>query len=173
MNHPFLEAAGMEWLRYGRLCHIVTRERGQRTGRPDLLAVNAKSFLIEVEVKRTLADFKRDALKRQRIHESFSPNVRQFFYLVPPELVVKVQPLLPPGAGLLTLGPQTSLHTGLPEIVVVKQATPRLKVRPLTPKRIWELTRDMAGALVTAEIAARKHKLALSQFLKASKLPTP
>ncbi len=171
MNHPMLEACAMEWLRYGKLCHIVTRERGQRIGRPDVLAVNAKGFLVEIEVKRTLADFKRDAAKPQRTNPSQSPNVRQFSYLVPPELVVKVQPLLPPGAGLLTLGPQTSLHTGLPEVVVVRQASPRLKVKPLTPKRIWELTRDMAGALVTAEISARKNKLALSQFLKAAKLP--
>ncbi len=169
MNHPFLEASGMEWLRYGRLCHIVTRERGQRTGRPDLLAVNAKSYLVEVEIKRTLADFKRDALKPQRINPP--PNVRQLFYLVPPDLVVKVQPFLPKGAGLLTTGPQTSLHTGLPEVVVVRQASPRLNVRPLTQKRIWDLTRDMAGALVSAEIAARKNKLAITQFLKASKIP--
>ncbi len=84
---------------------------------------------------------------------------------MPLALVPKVRPELPPYAGLLTTGLRTSFHSGLPEVSVILQAKPRPWAKPVTEAKLWELVRDMAGHLVTAEIAYRKIRY-------ASKSPT-
>lgn len=160
---PFLEVSAMEWLRYVRNCHVVMLERGQGTGRPDVLAVNARRFLTEVEVKRSLSDFRRDALKPQRQNpRKHAPQIRQLYYSVPPELVEKVQPILPPDCGLLTLSRQLSGFTGLPETVVVVPAAIRAWAKPVTEERLWTLVRDMAASAVTAECAYRRCRAELA-----------
>jgi hypothetical protein len=116
-----LEAAAVEWLRYDRRCLLVCLERSPVRGnyRPDIFAVCQHRNTIEIECKRTLADFKADGGKRITAwRESGILNVRQFYYLVPPAIAGAVKPLLPKWAGLLTLGAPGVAYTKLPRITV-------------------------------------------------------
>ena len=101
-----LELQSMRWLRWERRCPIVLSERSPREwpcGRPDVLGVSASRHLIEVEIKRSVTDFRADQQKPcRRARAGFKDKApREFYYLVPVELVDKVRPLLPPWAGLL------------------------------------------------------------------------
>ena len=95
----YIEASVMTWLRYDRGCPIVCVERGlEWRYRPDILAVTKSRHLIEVEVKRTIADFRANAEKR-------FPDVAirsQFYFAVPPDLADRIAAELPDGAGLIT-----------------------------------------------------------------------
>jgi len=125
--------------------------------RPDVLAITPKGYLTEVEVKRTVSDFRRDSSKPHRqFPERRHSEVRMLYYLVPPSLVEKVRPLLPPASGLLTLHPTLLTLSGLPEIVVVVPAPVRKWAKPVGEKRKWGLVRDMAGTLVSVEGRFRK-----------------
>lgn len=120
MRDLSLECAVVEWLRYERRCMVVCLERGLRHDyRPDVFAVTRSRHAIEVECKRTVADFRADAAKRIACHrERGLLNVQQFYYVVPPTIVDAVRPLLPAYAGLLTLGTPDSSYTKLPRVEV-------------------------------------------------------
>lgn len=101
-----LELMAMHWLRSEKRCEIVLRERSPRAypcGQPDVLGVTSSRFLIEVEIKRSVSDFKRDFLKISRRNRDLFPakQARQFFYFVPANIVEKVEPLVPDWSGLL------------------------------------------------------------------------
>jgi hypothetical protein len=85
-----MEAAAMEWLRYEHQCPLVVIERGVccYNHRPDVFAVSKKRFGIEVEIKRTLSDFKADFDKRVTAYRVRGiATIQKFYYLVPRELV--------------------------------------------------------------------------------------
>jgi len=152
-----LEVSAMEWLRFARQCHIVMRERGQHVGSPDVLGVTKDSYLIEIEVKRTMADFRNDQKKRHRQFPAmFAKEVRQLYYMVPPALVEKVLAELPLGCGLLTVGTRLSPWSKIPETKLLRRATTRTWAGKLSEDRKWRLIKDMASNLVTAEVRSRK-----------------
>ncbi len=106
-----LETFAMEWLRYTAGCVLLVNQRSltwQHSGVPDCVGVKRSRHLIEVEVKRSLQDFKANALKRHVVYRErglkhFEKHAaRQFYFIVPFKLVAKVQPLLPAWAGLLS-----------------------------------------------------------------------
>lgn len=104
-----LELAAMRWLWLEKNCHYVLEQRSPRyhLGEPDVLGVTAGRFLIEIEIKRSVSDFKADASKHHRSesyrrqYSEFQP--KQIYYLVPEKLVAKVLPLVPEWAGLMKL----------------------------------------------------------------------
>lgn len=101
-----LELMAMRWLRWERRCMIVLTERSPRTwgfGRPDVLGVTCGRHLVEIEVKRSVSDFRQDRLKPHRRFRLKEQAPRLFYYLVPPGLVDRVRPDLPPWAGLLSV----------------------------------------------------------------------
>ena len=101
-----LEMSAMRWLWLEQNCLTVLQERSPfyAMGQPDVLGVTKGRYLTEIEIKRSLSDFKADFKKHHRINRShhLPSHPRQFYYLVPSELVEKVRPLLPDWAGLMT-----------------------------------------------------------------------
>jgi len=102
-----LETAGLQWLRNELRCYAVLMERSPREwccGRPDLLGVTRARHQVEVEVKRTIQDFRANARKdfMSRRDTFLHRFPRQFYFLVPEELAEQVRAELPPFAGLLT-----------------------------------------------------------------------
>lgn len=94
------------WLRHTRRCHIVLFERSPRTlsyERPDVLGVTKARFLIEVEVKRTLADFRANAAKHHIQHRDnyLHRMPKEFWFIVPESICAAVRKELPPFAGLM------------------------------------------------------------------------
>ncbi len=104
-----LETLALEWLRYRAGCVLLSEQRPIRYcgGVPDCVGVKPNRHWIEIEVKRSLQDFKSNATKRHMVHRERGVGYatrngpRQFYFIVPHALVEKVAPWLPAGAGLL------------------------------------------------------------------------
>lgn len=139
-----LELMALRWLLYEKRCVFALRERSPRmhfTGRPDALGVTASRYLIEIEIKRSLSDFRADRMKNSRrdtVRESIGNQLpRQFYYLVPTELVAVVEPIVPEWAGLLD-----SYHGA---IRVAKSAPVNRESRRLSVKECIRFVRMVAN----------------------------
>lgn len=153
-----LETYAMEWLRYSARCVLLVNERPIRygTGRPDCMGVRKNRSIVEVEVKRSLTDFKNNALKRHatyrergsEYHERQAPS--QFYFIVPFKLVAQVTPLLPSYSGLLS-APHAMVKDEA--FVVVRAPVNRLAIR-LTLRECVE-----ASALQTNMVLAQRRKI--------------
>lgn len=108
MNIWRLRAAAVMWLRYERHCPIVAMERGLGSGVPDVLGVSDTRHLIEIEIKVTMADFRKNekkwGIRHRRLYDQPAYWIpRQFYFLVATKIVEKVRVELPQGCGLLSL----------------------------------------------------------------------
>jgi hypothetical protein len=100
-----LEVQAADWLRFQKRCQFVLFERNPRyqIGSPDVLGITRNRYLFEIEIKRSLSDFKANAGKRHVVNRENILHLwpKMFWYCVPENLVEKVKPFLPPYAGLL------------------------------------------------------------------------
>jgi hypothetical protein len=114
----------------------------------DVLGVTADRFLMEVEVKVALSDFRADAKKfkwaTRRAYPENSP--RFFYYAVPKEMREKVEGLLPEGAGLMVVGSGGSLPQDDVCVVVKAKANTSSKRIPL--RDLIQLVRGQSATLV-------------------------
>jgi len=114
MNADQVKAVAASYWRYVRQCPVIALEVNAKLSpysgeeRADVLAVNKDRFLIETEVKVTLADLKRDAKKAK--HRAFRDNLptkcvaRYFYFAVPRDIANKASLIcddLYPYAGVL------------------------------------------------------------------------
>ena len=170
MTSTVLRGIAASWLRYERECHLITFERGVGHGRPDLLGVDKRRDLIEVEIKVSVADFKRDQKKRKHLFRKhgWTTYVPAFFYyVVPDELVEKVLPLLPEGAGLLAplkgwkVNPKRmNPYNGLPDLHSVKPAVRDHEAKRMNAKAMIAMVRDQSGTLCSLAAAAARAEMA-------------
>ena len=94
MNSEQLKAIIASYWRYVRQCPVIALEVSHNLSayaeeRADVLAVNKNRFLIETEVKVTLADLQRDAKKSK--HWAFRNSLtkcvaRHFYFAVPKDI---------------------------------------------------------------------------------------
>ncbi len=156
-----LRAIAASWLRYERRCWLVTFERGlEYNNNPDVLGVNPSRFLIEVEVKVSISDFRADAKKGKWSYRE-APSQRQpkfMYYMVPQDLVDKVTVELKPGFGLLTTSGRHNGHTGLPELKVMVEAKAQANARRLDIHHIAKLVKHQSATL--AHLAAYEGRIA-------------
>jgi hypothetical protein len=136
-----LEFFGMCWLAYDRRCIGVCRERQCRfqLGEPDILGLLPSRYTIEIEIKRSMADFYANKLKRHiRFRESLLEIwPRQFYFLVPPNLVASAKKALPEWAGLATIN-----NHGINGFTVISVAPVNKESKKLT---IFECAKMMRG----------------------------
>lgn len=147
-----LELFAMEFLRFEKRCRVAIVERSPRPhhGQPDVLGITNDRYLLEIEIKRSVSDFKANALKphiQQRGLLRCQPlNVhwpKMFWYLVPYDLVEKVRPLVPDWAGLLR-GPGTDETQQLYSVI---KAQPNSASKRLTVKECIKLFNCMSNQL--------------------------
>lgn len=143
-----LEYIALRWLLYEKKCHAALYERSPCSclwSRPDVLGVTKARFLIEVEVKRSLSDFKANSKKHHvRNREDYLHRwPKQFYYFVPEALALKVQPLVPDWAGLAKSNGVT--------FEVVKVAPDNNLSRRLNVKECAQLFRCQSNQLAAAE----------------------
>lgn len=130
-----LELMAMRWLHWKRRCPVVMRERSPRSfhcGRPDVIGISASRHLIEIEVKRTMADFRANADKppiRNR-HAFIHKFPRQFYFLVPEPMSHRAQGGLPEWAGLMRGPGPGDPH----EVILVVRAPVNAEAKRLTLK---------------------------------------
>lgn len=157
MNSTVLKGMAASWLRYEKQCPLVMFERGLGTDKPDILALTKERLLIEIEIKISLSDFRRDQGKRKWIAkrrglESHAPAF--FYFLVPRDLAEKIRHALPDGAGLLVplqgwkRNPRIpNPNTGLPDIGSLVAARRHPKAEKLPIRDTIELIRHQSGTL--------------------------
>jgi hypothetical protein len=150
MNSNYLKAAAASWLRYDKNLNLIAFERGIGSGNPDVIAVDNKRFLIEVEVKISMSDFRADAKKyKWKIQDGgYRPEAipRLFYYLVPKDLVDKVKPELKEGHGLLTLG-RRRMQNGMPEVISVVAARANKLSKRLSFPNLARMVKHQSGTL--------------------------
>ena len=147
-------ASGAEWLRYQRGCYIVAWERSPwpfAHHKPDLVGIDSTRKVTEIEIKRSVADFKNDSEKSiwqsRDLFKKAWPS--QFYYFVEPGIVDKVRPLVRDGFGLITLAPEDTRPTpyGNRDIVVVCRATKQKDAKQLTVNQLFEMVRHQSGSM--------------------------
>lgn len=150
-------AAAVQWLRYEVQCSIVAIERGiSLGGTPDVIGLTPKRFVTEIEIKRTVADFKRNAKKLwsfQRGRSAFEgtgwerARPRLFYFLVPLEIVEKVQPLLEPEQGLMAISNTFKKYQGIPAVKIIRKAVPSARAKRLTVRQCVQMAKHQTGTL--------------------------
>lgn len=162
-----LEIFAMNFLRFEKRCPVALFERSPRPGigEPDVLGITRDRHLLEIEIKRSYSDFRANEKKAhlsirfksqfQLEAERFAPRwPKQFWYLVPPELVKKVEPWTPDWAGLMR-GPVENEPQGA---YVVKKAPVNKASLRLTVREMLELGHCMAN-----QILCQAHHIATLQ----------
>jgi hypothetical protein len=164
-----LETAALHWLMYVRKCHYAVRERSPRNAHfwePDAIGVTKSRKLIEVEIKRSMADFRQNAdkyvIRNRAVFLDKFPY--EFWFLVPTLLVAKVKKELPDYAGLLS--PTESEQYP----VAVEVAAPRNhESKRLTLKECVKLARCLANHICALEVGrdrANEHYAHTLTYLK-------
>lgn len=190
----FYRTLAFLWLRYEQGCYVVTFERHPWRGdlKPDVLGMNKRRRLVEIELKVSLTDMKRDLDKQHRIRTTQdimrdvpgSPSL--LYYFVPPALVGDALELLPAYAGVLSPHPYLrDAHSGFPAVALHRRAT-KLHDKPISLRAMLDMVRDLSGtqaSLLTEMLhILRSHPehihngrlgYDIDRVLAAEKLPTP
>lgn len=157
-----LEYHAARWLKWEKDCALVMLERSPRpmAGQPDVFGVTRARYALEIEVKRSVSDFRANAKKYHILNRcSTVPEVaarfaarapKQFWFLVPPKLVSKIEGEVPDYAGLLTL-------TGVQIQVVKKSPSNNLSER-LSLKECAKLM-NCAGNMIISLMASARTNL--------------
>ena len=156
-----MRAAAIGWLRYEQRCFLVCWERTPlwSSCRPDLIGIERKRRLIEIEFKQTLSDFKANGRKRGvrwREQTGIGKPVR-FYFAVPRGLVEKVRPFLPAGAGLMTLAADDSVKFG-PQVEIIIGATHDKSAEALGKFEIGRMILHQTGTLHRCCVAMAKRE---------------
>lgn len=155
MSDP-LELSALYHLRFACRCRLVLRERQARGHwRPDVFGLTKDRHGIEVEIKRTLSDFRADQGKRQVRWRTDARMLhvlpRMFFYCVPRKLHEKVQAELPEWAGLLTPAAHGWWFNGVPMLDLVKRSPVNKAAPRYSIKECVKLVELQANAYLAAE----------------------
>ena len=147
-----LELAAAHWLRYEQQCVLISLERGglQWSARPDVFGVTRQRLTIEVEVKRTVSDFRANARKRSVVLRDKLTEIwpAYFYFLAPPHVAEKVLPEVPEWAGLLTFDARWSQALWPAELVPLKRADRNHDAKPLNLIRLAKMSQAQAGTIV-------------------------
>jgi len=145
-----LELLAIRWLRFEKRCRVALLERSPRLmfgARPDVLGITENRYLLEIEVKRSLADFRANWKKRHVASRAaiVARWPKQFWFLVPLELVDAVRPLLPDYAGLLR-GPAPD---GCQQLTCIVKAPVNLASARLTTREMVALAQCMGNQILS------------------------
>lgn len=147
----------LHWLRWEKRCHAALFQRCPRRllGLPDVLGITDAKYLLEVEIKRSVSDFRANAKKphialRDAPHATDTDRARwpkQFWYLVPHNLVDVIAPEVPDWAGLLS-GPKPDAMQCVNSVIKAPSNKASL---PLNDDEMWRLYHCMANQIYSSE----------------------
>jgi len=166
-----LELMAMHFLRFEKACAVALLERSPRfgIGEPDVLGITKARYLLEIEIKRSLSDFRANGKKhhiamregravgtRWRTPIAISKFPKQFWFLVPCELVKKVEREVPDYAGLMRGPGQNEVQ----QVRVVKPAPSNHESERLTAREMMGLGHCMANQILSqmGQIHALKNR---------------
>jgi hypothetical protein len=153
LNLKFL---AFNFLRFEKACAVALEERTPRgcNGQPDVLGVTKHRYLLEIEVKHSVSDFKANAKKTfHAVRDGKYPECewfnsskfpKQFWFLVPAELAEKCLPITPAWAGLM----RNTIVGERGYVVVIKDAPINAASKRLTTKECVKLANCMANQIL-------------------------
>lgn len=149
-----LETRALHWLLYAHGSHFAVCERSTREWwcvQPDALGITKGRRLTEIEIKRSVSDFRANRRKRHIINrDSYLEKAPfKFYFLVPKELTAKILPELPEWAGLLD---DSAMF-----INIVKEAPANIRHQRLTVKECAKLMRNLSNHIAGIEQALDFH----------------
>jgi len=162
-----LRTVVMNYFRYIKQCPVVTCEQGigryDRMHRPDVLVVDSKRHLIEIEIKTSLADFRNDKKKRIWKYREKYPEIMpyKFYYCVSDDIsdVVKDE-LKDSNFGLLSARCDidiTNINWWCCNIIVTKKAK-AFKVPRLSFKDIILMVKNQSSTLCRMSLEVLKNE---------------
>jgi hypothetical protein len=121
----------------------------------DLFLIRKSGYGFEVEIKRSRSDMLAD-FKKKHNHSDRANRIVQLYYAFPEELLPKVEELVPPECGIITV--EKNEWNRMPRAHMVRDAKRRKGARPLTQKeqlqiarlgtlRIWTLKQKIISLL--------------------------
>lgn len=154
-----LELQATLWLKYEKRCPLVLLERSPRayfTGQPDVMGITESRYLLEIEIKRTMSDFRANAKKPHvRNRMDGIPNFvekapKQFWFMMPPDLAEKAKPHIPDYAGLMTVKDPTpdNGHFTPMRVVVLKKSPVNDLSEKLSLKDCVRLIRNVGNQMI-------------------------
>lgn len=165
-----MRAQAVMWLRYERDCPIVALERGRGAcGIPDAIGVTPTRRIIEVEIKRSMADFRHNekkygarlrgaAIMGGRFHYD---DPAYFYFFVEAAMVEKCRAELPAWAGLISapLGYGSRReYNGILKPIVIVSAPENKSSRKLTIKECHRMAKHQTGTLSSVLNAMAHHE---------------
>ena len=161
-----LQASAIEYLRYEAACKLVCMERSPWMNdpcTPDIIGVDKHRNVLEIEIKVSWADFKRNRKKDSMFRRRFlGIGPAKFHFMVPPELVERCRGALEEGEGLMSIDTTCNPYTGVPKAYVVVKA-PFNKTRKLRLKEIVHMVGHQTGTLTRVLSKLVKCKAALRE----------
>ncbi len=130
-----------------RMHLIVTNIReGLNIHECDLLVMNGRNYGVEIEIKISKADIKKDL---QKLHGHHSNKIRRLFFAIPEDLYTEdVIALIPERAGIFIItdvkevvGKHCSPYYKMPKCIVKRNAKINKAARPFTDKERVEMGR--------------------------------
>ena len=144
-------------MKFEKRCPLVIHERSPRerhTGQPDVLGITNDRYMLEIEIKRTVSDFRANFNKEHmrnrccdvpEIRDAYlKRGPRQFWFLVPEKIRVKIQEQVPDWAGLLIYDPNQG---GWGHIQCVKKSPTNQLSEKLSLKDCARLLRNVGNQM--------------------------
>lgn len=157
-----IELACMRWLRYEKKCSFILEQRSPlyNGGIPDVIGVTRAREVTEIEVKRSVSDFRANANKPCiRNREFFLEKwPKQFYFAIPKTLQPKIEPLVPEWAGLLLVD---GYVVTVAKVAPVNRAAKKLTIKQCV--KLAELMSNQISAQATALIG-KTHNSACSSW---------
>jgi len=155
----FYRTLAYMWLRYEQGCYVITFERHPYSDRvnakPDVLGLTKRKRLIEIELKVSLVDMKKDLQKPHRlgivndIGRQLPSSPSHLYYMVPAHLVGDATTILPPYTGIISPHPfMRDAYSGFPAVAVHRRST-ALHDNPVSTRVIADMVRDLSGTMAS------------------------
>lgn len=150
-----LELVALQWLMNSGCFLVMTEQspRCQECGIPDALGITQGRRLVEIEVKRSLSDFRADFKKRHRQDQWRQTFMKwlpwKIYYLVPGKMLEGARKLTPEWAGLMYILDY--------QVVVDKRAPANKESQKLSLKECVKFSQCLCRAMLAAKHRAEKY----------------
>ncbi len=157
--HSQMITEALCYLRYKRQFDLVADEYLKC----DVLGLNGRDDLLEIEIKTSFADLKNDKKKPKHTwygddkSRKFKPS--KFYFMVPEELVEKVRPYVEenfPYAGIMAWVPGTTRGSKFVTNVKIKKQAKALKNKKLTDKQYIKFQKRIVSSMIISKLKVLK-----------------
>lgn len=120
----------------------------------DIFLIRKSGYVIEIEIKRSIADLKKDFEKKHN-HIDKKNRIAEFYYAIPEELYEKAKDLIPENAGIIVI----FKYTGSKNREFLAAATRKKAIRIKNARKLTKEEQFRIAVLGTMRIWKLKDKI--------------